>query len=298
MLRMTPKKKILFVINPSSGSSLLRSDSLSRIITKHIDHNLYEPQIVYSDGPDHVVALSSDAAANGVPVVVAVGGDGSINLVARALVRTKTALGIIPAGSGNGLAHHLKIPVHAIKAIEIINKGKTMLMDSVLLNDKLFFSIAGVGFDALVAREYAKSEMRGFLPYFRIVTSKYPVYRPKNYELIIDGNPLSCRALFVVFANSGQFGYNTIIAPHAEVDDGLIDVCIARKVPLIKMPLLVHQLFNGTVDSSGFVEIIKAKQVEVKRKKNRRINLDGESVKLTKNFVVTVNPGSLKVITP
>lgn len=295
---MTPKQQILFIINPSSGSRLLRSNSLVRTIKAKLDHSLYEPEIAYSEGPDHVVSLSREAAAHLIPVVVAVGGDGSVNLVARALVGTKTALGIIPNGSGNGLAHHLKIPVHAVKALEIINKGKIMLMDSVLLNDRPFFSIAGIGFDALVAKEYAKSELRGFLSYFRIVSTKYFFYRPKNYELITDGNPLKCNALFIAFANSGQFGYNTIIAPHAEVDDGLIDICIAHKIPLVKMPRLVHQLFNGTIEGSGFVEIIKAKHVEVKRKKNRRINLDGESVKLTKNFTVTVNPRSLKVITP
>ncbi len=292
------KQKILFIINPSSGSSFTRKHLLGKNILEYLDNNVYLPEVYYSTSPQNVEEACLKAVASGVETIVAAGGDGSVNLVARTLTGTGTVLGIIPAGSGNGLAHHLKIPLNIREAVNIINRRKTAIIDSVFVNDKSFFSIAGVGFDALVAREYSRSKLRGFLPYFKIVASRYPFYKPKNYELNIDGTRIERRALFVVFANSGQFGYNTMIAPNAQLSDGLMDVCIARKVPLIRVPFLVHHLFNGTIDHSEYIEIFKARHVEVKRKRNRRINLDGESVKLTKNLVVKVNPGSLRVIIP
>lgn len=295
---MISKQKILFIINPASGSSLQRKESISRIIGAHINRDIFDPEIIQSNSPDHVLELSSSAVQNNTNVVVAVGGDGSVNLAARPLIGTDVFFGIIPVGSGNGLANHLGIPINVYKAVEIINRRKFILMDSVNINDRVFFSIAGAGFDALVAKEYARSEMRGFLPYFRIVTENYPLYKPKKYILNIDGNTITRRALFVVFANAGQFGYNAIIAPNAQIDDGMIDVCIARKVPLLKAPLAVHQLFNNTIDQSAYIEIIKAKQVVVKRKKNRRINLDGESAKLSKKLTIKVNPKSLRIIVP
>lgn len=295
---MIHKQKILFIINPASGSSLQRKEIVSRIIGTHIDRSIFNPEIIQSVDPDHVLELSANAVHNGTNVVVAVGGDGSINLAARALIGTDVMLGIIPVGSGNGLARHLHIPLNVFKAVEVINRRNSILMDTVNINDRVFFSIAGVGFDALVAKKYARSEMRGFLPYFRLVTENYPLYKPKKYVLNIDGNEITRRALFVAFANAGQFGYNAIIAPNAKVDDGLIDVCIVRKVPLIKAPLVVHQLFNNTVDQSAYIEVIQARQVVVRRKKNRRINCDGESLKLTRKLNIEVNPKSLRVIVP
>lgn len=295
---MIHKQKILFIINPASGSSLQRKETVSKIIGTHIDRSIFDPEIIHSTDSDHVLELSANAVRNGTNVVVAVGGDGSINLAARSLIGTDVMLGIIPVGSGNGLAHHLHIPINVIKAVEIINRRKSILMDTVNINDKVFFSIAGVGFDALIAKKYARSEMRGFLPYFRLVTENYPLYKPKKYVLNIDGNEITRRALFVAFANAGQFGYNTIIAPNAKVDDGLIDLCIVRKVPLIKAPLVVHQLFNSTIDQSAYIEVIKARQVVVRRKKNRRINCDGESLKLKRKLIIEVNPKSLRVIVP
>ncbi len=295
---MVSKQKILFIINPSAGSSLQRRDSLGKLILDHIDIKFYTPEVYYSSNPKHLPDVCTGAVAAGFKIITAVGGDGSVNQVARNLTGTNTVLGIIPAGSGNGLARHLKIPISVIDAAKIINRRKIAIIDSAFINEQAFFSIAGIGFDALVAKEYSSSEMRGFLPYFRIIASRYLFYKPKNYELDIDGMKIVRRALFVVFANSGQFGYNATIAPNAKIDDGLIDVCIVQKAPLIKMPILMHQLFKGTVDTSEYIEIFKTRQVKVKRSKNRRVNLDGESVKLSKYLTVKVNPASLKVIIP
>ncbi len=292
------KQKILFIINPSSGSSLKIKGLIAKHILDTIDRSKYLPEIHHSSGADNITEICTAAVESGIKTIVIAGGDGSVNLVARNLIGTDTALGIIPAGSGNGLARHLKIPVDVKKAVKIINRSKTQLIDSVNINDRVFFSIAGVGFDALVAREYARLGMRGFLSYFKVVTTRYLSYKPQTYELKIDGVSLARKALFVVFANSNQFGYNAIISPQAKPDDGLVDVCITPKIFLLKTPLLALKMFGNTIDKSAYVEIIKARHVEVKRHKDTWINLDGESLELTKDLIIKVNPASLRVIVP
>ncbi|MDP2422951.1 MAG: diacylglycerol kinase family protein [Bacteroidales bacterium] len=294
----TTRKKILFIINPISGGRQQQKDSIVKLIEDHLDHTIYEYQFVQSASALHATELSKQAVIDQVDLVVAVGGDGSINQVARALIGTDTALGIIPAGSGNGLAHHLEIPTTTAEAVEIINRCKIKSIDSVNINDDVFFSVAGVGFDALVAKKYAQYGRRGFLPYFRIVTEMYPLYKPKKYIIKIDDRIINTRALMITLANSNQFGYNTVIAPTASLDDGLVDVCIVKKAPLIVIPLISHLVFTKKIDQSEYVTIIKASHVEIKCKKNRRINLDGESVKISRKLVINVNPRSIKVIVP
>ena len=292
------RKTIRFIINPASGSSRSRSKDVEQLIEQYLDKTLFIPEVVFSHAPGQVLALSREAADKGINVVVAVGGDGSVNEVAKGLTGSNVTLGIIPIGSGNGLARHLNIPMEAARAIETLNTGKTMLIDTVSINDNQFVSIAGVGFDALVADKFAQSESRGFLTYFRIATRAYPFYKPKKYVLDIDGEMVKRRALFISFANSDQFGYNTTIAPDADITDGLMDVCIVQKIPMFKAPLIAHLLLAKKIDQSSYVEIIQAKQVFLRRRKNEIINIDGEPVLLSRDLSLNVNHLALRVAIP
>jgi YegS/Rv2252/BmrU family lipid kinase len=211
---------------------------------------------------------------------------------------SSAVLGLVPAGSGNGLAHHLNIPVDIPASLEVINKAEEKIIDTCSVNGELFVSIAGVGFDALVAKKFAETKRRGFLSYLNIVTNEYTWYRPRKYKLNIDGKIYKREALFVSFANTNQFGYNTIISPDASIEDGLIDVCIMKKVPLLLAPGIIGLLLTRKIDSSGYVEIIRAKEVSFTRRKNRPVNIDGEPVKLTPELTVKVNPASLRVLVP
>jgi YegS/Rv2252/BmrU family lipid kinase len=298
MTDVAVKKKILFIINPISGVNQGKKHTIEEIIIRHLDHIVYDYSIAYTQLPGHATDLAKDAVGKNYFAVVAIGGDGSINEIAKALTGSKTVLAVIPSGSGNGFAHHLHIPFVFEKAIEVINKGRVISIDTVHLNDEIFISIAGVGFDALVAKKFAKKKRRGFLSYFSIVSREYARYKPKSYKLLIDGKPLKRRALFISFANSDQFGYNTRIAPNAEITDGLIDVCIVKKIPLLKIPILAHFLFQRKIDKSNYVECYKAKEIKVIRKKNRVINIDGEAVKLSKDISIKINHLSLNVIVP
>jgi diacylglycerol kinase (ATP) len=292
------RRTIRFIVNPASGYNRNRSKEIEQLIDEHLDKTKFASEVMFSLAPGQPAILSQQAAEQGIDIVVAVGGDGSVNEVAKGLIGSNVTLGIIPLGSGNGLARHLNIPMEAARAIEVFNSGKSMLIDTVRINDNQFVSIAGVGFDALVADKFALSESRGFMAYFRIATRAYPFYKPKKYLLDIDGETIKRRALFISFANSDQFGYNTTIAPNANIADGLMDVCIVKKVPWFKAPLIAHLLLAKKIDQSRYVEIIKAKEVFLRRRKNEVINIDGEPVLLTRDLSLTVNHLALRVAIP
>ncbi|PKP47120.1 MAG: diacylglycerol kinase [Bacteroidetes bacterium HGW-Bacteroidetes-11] len=291
-------QRIQFLVNPTSGVNQSRKALLADIAKEVLDASRFTWEVSFSESSGHMRELSQNAAASGVDIIVAVGGDGTVNQVVKGMYGSEAVLAIIPAGSGNGLAHHLHIPADIAAALKIINLCQVKAVDTCFINDELFVSIAGVGFDALVAKKFAVAKHRGFLSYLGIVTNEYTYYRPRKYKLTIDGQLYRREALFVSFANTNQFGYNTIIAPDAKIDDGLIDVCIMKKVPLILAPGIVGLLLTRKIDSSNYIEIIKAKEVSFTRRKNRVVNIDGEPVKLTKNIHVRVNPASLKVIVP
>lgn len=285
----------LFIVNPFSGVG--RGKAIERHLFQHFNHELFNYELVYTERPGHATELCEAAVEKGIQLVVAVGGDGTVNEVARPLVGQKVSLGIIPSGSGNGLARHLKIPMETNKAVQVLNTKKTRRIDTVEVNDMFFLSIAGVGFDAVVAHKIAGEKRRGFLGYFRIAIGEYIKYRPKMFTMVIDGKKVKRKALFISFANSDQFGYNTSIAPHAKIDDGMIDICIMKKVPLWKTIFMAPLLYLRKIDRSPYVEIMRAREVDLKQK-NKRINLDGESVKMSNRLKIRVVPRSLEVVVP
>jgi YegS/Rv2252/BmrU family lipid kinase len=290
------KKKIVFIINPASG--VATKTNIEKIIDDNIDANKYDYSVEYTKEPGHATEICMIHVENGTDIIVAVGGDGSVNEIARGISGTNVILGIIPAGSGNGLAHHLKIPGQFKQAIDIINKGKVIRMDTGSINDRLFVSIAGIGFDGLVARKFAESRRRGFLTYLRIVTEEYPKYRPRRYTLSFNGKEIKTKALFISFANSDQFGYNTSIAPGAQVDDGLLDITIMKKPMMIELPFLASLLYWRKIDFSKHIEIYKTNELVLKTRRKRWVNIDGEPVKMKKKLHIKVYPQTLNVIVP
>jgi len=289
-------KKIVFIINPKSG--ILKKDNISEVIESTLDKNKYDYQVKYTSGPGNATELCKQYVEQKIDIIVAVGGDGTINEVAKGLVNSESTLGIIPGGSGNGLAHHLDIPLGIKKAIEVINHGNSLKIDTGSLNGHLFVSIAGVGFDGLVAQKFAKAGFRGFVSYLKIVTEEYPRYKPKKYTLKIEDKLIKTKALFIAFANSDQFGFQTTIAPGAQVDDGLIDVIIAAKPPLIEIPILAGLLYWRKIDKSKYIQIYKASEIKITTRKKRWANIDGEALKTERKFTVRVQPGSLNIIVP
>ncbi len=291
------RKRIHFIINPISGRRPQKD--IEQIIYATIDKKQFDVSIQFTDSVGHARQLSREAVASATHIIVAVGGYGTINEVASEMIGSDCILGIIPGGSGNGLARHLGIPRSLPKAIALINKTMTTAIDTATINDKSFVSIAGVGFDAEVAKLFATNKKRGFLSYLRIIIDKFNNYRPKKYVLSIDDDlKISVRAFFISFANSNQFGYNTAIAPNARLTDGLLDVCIVSKPKLWEMPIIANLILLKRIDKSQYVRIIPAKHILISQKKKRFVNLDGEAIKMKRRLVIKVKPKSLNVIIP
>lgn len=296
MEEQSRKKGLLFIINPISGIG--KQKNIAELIREHANTSIFDYHVKFTQAPGHATELAKEAVASGINVVVAIGGDGTVNEIGQALVGSETALGIIPTGSGNGLARHLKIPFSFEKAIDVINRCKIRKIDTATINDQIFLSIAGVGYDAFVAKKFASAPKRGFFTYFRIVSNEYSQYQPKKYILEVDGRIIRRKALSITFANSNQFGNNTSIDPHAKLDDGLIDVCIVRRIPLWLVPFYVPMLFFKTFHKTHYIEIIRAKNATVTRKKGKTIHLDGDPLKTGKVLEMKVNPLSLNIIVP
>jgi len=291
------KKKILFIVNPISG--IRRHVRLAEIIKKHINVKKFDSEIKETAYAGHAVELSREAVRQKTDVVVAVGGDGTINEVASQIIYSDTVLGIIPQGSGNGLARHLGIPRTIQGAMRLINRQHVTEIDTASLNGIPFVSIAGVGFDALVAKLFSKGERRGFFSYAQLISTNFLYYRPKKYRLEFeDGTQLKTRALFISFANSNQFGYNTAIAPNALLRDGRLDVIVVQKPGIFELPLITNLMLLRAIDKSRYVKNFRSGHFWVYQKKNRVVNIDGEARKINKKLEVKVHPLSLKVIIP
>ena len=289
-------KRIVFIVNPASG--VFGKENLGEVIQSKLDLSLYEPEILLTEGPGHATEICRQQIQRGTEVVVAVGGDGSVNEVARGITGSEVAMGIIPAGSGNGLAHHLKIPISRKNAIDVINRGRVIKIDTGMVNDRLFVSIAGIGFDGLVAKRFERAKLRGFVGYLRVVAEEYPKYAPRKYKLEFDGEVIKTRALFIAFANSDQFGFNTSIAPGTKIDDGLLDVVIVDKPQIIDLPILASLLYWRKIEQSKYITTIRTKELKIYTRSKRWINIDGDPGRLGGHITVGIRPLSLNVIVP
>ncbi|MDF2438489.1 MAG: uncharacterized protein K0Q95_2865 [Bacteroidota bacterium] len=289
------KKKICFIVNPISGVG--RQKVIEKLIDEELDRSLYEYEIAYTKAAKHAIELSRDAASRNVDVVVAVGGDGSVNETAKGLVHTASAMAIIPTGSGNGLARHLRIPLDLKKAMHIINQGKIQSVDSIRMNDETFVNVAGVGFDAHIGWEFAKFGKRGLSSYIKVIAREFPKYKAQDFELTIDGNTTKKNAYLISFANGSQWGNNAYIAPTADIADGVMDIAILKDFNLLSGIGIGFHLFRKTLERSGYLEVIKAKEVILKQT-GIIAHIDGEPIEIGNELRIKVDPLSLKVIVP
>ena len=290
------KKRILFIINPISG--IKRIVNFERIIQRKIDHTKFDVSIRYTEYKGHGSLLAREAVENRTDIVVAVGGDGTINEIATQLVHTDTIMGIIPAGSGNGMAFHLNIPIVATKAVKVINKLKTTKIDVCKLNDYHFFSVAGIGFDAKVAYDFNSEKHRGFNNYLKQVIKNYLHYKQDLFRISYSDTTIDKEAFFITFANSSQWGFNIKMAPFASIQDGLVDVCIFHKPPFYMILPTAGNLLTNQIDKDPITEYIHCSQVDISTKDGLPIylHIDGDAVEPTKEVHVRVIPKALNMI--
>lgn len=284
-------KSILFIINPISGSK--KGVLAKAIIEKTIDSTKFSHTTVQTEYGGHATELAIENHDK-YNIIVAVGGDGTINEVAKGLAGFKTLMGIIPCGSGNGLARHLNIPLNLNKAIQAVFNDTYKQIDTCILNDNFFINVAGTGFDAFVAHVFNSGSNRGLINYVKITVKEFFKYKSKTYTIKVDNETIEKTAFSICFANSTQFGNNAYIAPTADISDGLIDLVIIKKFPLWKSPLLAVRLFNKTMHKSKYIETIKTSKATISSTGNNYVHIDGESKEVA--FPVTIEVSSKKLM--
>jgi YegS/Rv2252/BmrU family lipid kinase len=288
------KHKACFIHNPISG--VRKQSRFDELIRQNLDTDKFDFDVRETKSPKDAIRIASDAVNEKFDIVVAVGGDGTVNEVVQGIGRSQVLLGIIPTGSGNGLARHLQIPLEPERALQTINKLNIRTIDLATINGYPFASIAGLGFDARVANRYRKVKKRGFFGYFRVIFREYFSYRDREFTLIFNNKKITRKAILLSIANSNQFGYNTIIAPTAEPDDGLLDIVIVRKFPLGELPRIIGQLYTGKIDQSAYIESFKTKEIFIQRKQGKRVNIDGEAIKMGREIFIRIQPAAIRVI--
>ncbi len=286
------KQKILFIINPISGKGNRKNDFEGKIY-KNINKKKFEPILKYSKYQGHGSKLVKEHLLKGIVNYVAVGGDGTVNEIASALIDTKAQLTILPRGSGNGLARHLQISNSVKKCVKKINRGKSIEIDTAELNGIRFFCTAGIGFDAYCAQKFAEGKhSRGLLNYIKIALKSYFSYKTQFGEFDGIWKPY----FNITFGNSNQFGNNAYICPDANISDGLLDCTIIKPHNRFKSLFVAYRLFNKTLLKSNLVESYQQKEYHFASTNNVLIQFDGESRQLNTNKIhVKLNPKSLKV---
>ncbi len=289
------KTNILFIINPISGGK--KKSKIPRMIDVYLDKSKFNANFSFTEYVGHAAELAEEAAKKDFDIIVAVGGDGTINEVAAKVMQYQKILGIIPQGSGNGLARFLKIPMDIKKAIQLINAYNVETIDCAKLNGKFFFNMAGMGFDAHISAAFANDKTRGLQGYVKMIVKEISSYQPQTYQIEIDGVSYTRDAFVISIANSSQYGNNVFISPASSTTDGLLDVCIIKKFPLYKIPVLVYQMLSAKTHRSTMVEIIRGKHIVINRNKEDAIHLDGESFFMDKEIIIEVLPLALNIIT-
>ena len=291
-------KNIAFIINPISGAKETQNakKKLPKLIMQTLDMEQWLPNIVFTEYAGHATELAYQYARMGFDAVVAVGGDGTINEVARGLKDTKTALGIIPMGSGNGFARHLNISIRPQKALEMLNHCEPISVDYGLANGRLFVSTCGTGFDAVVADNFAGSNKRGFMTYLQNTLKVAWSYQPQTYHIVGDGLDVTHKAFLITFANANQWGYEALIAPKASLQDGKMDIMLMSSHAILGSASLALRLFTGSIDNSYFMDTLRAKEVTLEREEVAPFHIDGDPVQMEKDIHIKIVADGLRVL--
>jgi YegS/Rv2252/BmrU family lipid kinase len=288
------KTKIAFIINPISGTG--RKQDIPSLIKGGLDADKFDSIVVFTEYRGHATELTKKFIDKKFEMVIAVGGDGTVNEVAQALIHTDCSLGIIPIGSGNGLARHLGISMNIKKAIEQLNHSESVLIDYGLVNKKPFFCTCGTGFDAYVSTEFAKGNKRGIMRYLEKVITGYFSYKSQNYHLTGNGIDLKTKAFVMTFANASQWGNNAYIAPQASVQDGKLDISIMSNFPIIAIPTLAFQLFTKTIDKDFFMTTLRSEELTLIREEPGPFHYDGEPYEEGTEIHIKIIAEGLKVL--
>lgn len=287
------KKKIRFIINPISGG--VKKAKVPQMIEEHLDHTLFEYDIAITQYKRHAKAIAAESAREGIDIVCAVGGDGSVHEVGTALIGTKCHLAIIPTGSGNGLARHLKIPLKTPEAIRSINQMHSLRMDTILANDKAFLGVGGFGFDAFIAKRFDEYHIRGFYGYAQLIYEEYFSYNPPKVKVILPNETIKGKFLLSSIANSSEFGNGFVISPKSMVTDGQLELVLLKQFAWWRTMGILSRFFMKRIEGSRFIRIIPFTKARIILEQPLA-HYDGEPFEVRKEINIEIVPKSLSVL--
>ncbi|SEV81495.1 lipid kinase, YegS/Rv2252/BmrU family [Prevotella aff. ruminicola Tc2-24] len=294
-MNMTKKKEIVFIVNPISGTH--SKDEVPSLIEENLEKDHFDYQICFTEYAGHAAEIAKACAERQTDIVVAVGGDGTVNEVARSLTHSFTALGIIPCGSGNGLARHLCIPLDIKKAIQIINACKIETFDYGMINELPFFCTCGMGFDAFISLKFAEAGKRGPITYVENVLKEGLKYKPETYEVSDDTGKKRYKAFLIACANASQYGNNAYIAPGATMKDGEMDVIIMEPFDALEAPQIAADLFMKTITNNSKIKTFRTKSLHIKRKGPGAIHYDGDPIMTGEEIEVHIEHEGIRILT-
>lgn len=288
------RTKTVFIVNPISGIG--RQKKIEKVLKDNLDQDRFDYRVVYTERVHHGTELARQAAENGAECIVAVGGDGSVNDVVQGLRGTDVRLGIIPCGSGNGLARTLRLPLLPALAVQVLNQQYEETIDTIDINGRILsVNASGVGFDAYIARLMHAAKTRGLAAYTNLIVREYASYKNQDYTLTVDGRTFERNAWLIAVANSQQYGNNLTVAPKAKLNDGLLDITILDRIPPEHLAITVPLAFTKVFDLSGHVEMMKASEIIIEGNLDKWVNIDGEGENIGKTVHFKVLPSSLKI---
>ena len=286
-------RKLLFIVNPNAGKRI--SEKIIDTIRREFPQNIYYQVAIWKD-KDHFEEITSLLKSEGYTDAIAVGGDGTVNHVAKTILGTSIRLGIVPIGSGNGLARSLGLSVKIEEVIRQIAAGKTATIDSGLVNNRPFFCTSGIGFDAHIGHLFATSVKRGLQSYVKITIRELFKYRAKNYTLQLNGQTINRKAFLITVANAGQYGNDFYIAPQASMQDGAFHVVILKPFNPLHLPMLMTRILSKKAHLNSRIETYVTDKLTIIREDKDTIHFDGEPALEEKEVRYENKPDSLNVI--
>lgn len=288
--------RLMLIINPISGTGSKKG--VVEMVEQAMAACGYDVDVRLTGARGDATRLAGEAACKGYYGVLACGGDGTVNETARALCSTETALGILPAGSGNGLARHLRIPVDISSALKVIASDNVVDSDYGTVNGKPFFCTFGMGFDAAVSHRFARQNRRGMFSYVKSAISEYVQFRPQTYTVSANGKLLTEKAFLIAVCNASQWGNNAYIAPEASITDGLLDITIVHSGTAIDAAVMGMDIFTGYINKNTMVHTFRAPACVIYRNGAGEAHIDGEPMMMDDILDVKCHHGALKVFTP
>lgn len=290
------KKKAILIINPVSGTRSKRG--IGKFVKSRLAPYGIETEVFRTQKGGDAYEKAREAAANGTDIVITAGGDGTVNEAANGIAYSDTVLGILPFGSGNGLARTIGIPLDTLEALKIIEGGNVLKIDRGMANNQPFYCTFGVGFDANVSEKFSLMKKRGKISYIRSAIREYLSYRSQPYAISINGKVITEKALLIAVCNASQYGNNAYIGPKAKLTDGLLDITLVHSDNTLTTMVMVVDLMTGMIDKNRSIDTFQTPSASIVRMEEGPVHIDGEPFHMGKRIDIKCEPGVLNVYAP